>query len=151
MLDVRSWHKCECRLVRKCLLFGVDRTYRGHREPDAFDPKRIFRKHRATIQAASTALRVYGISQHMIKSSLLRRGIDRQCLVSYSFFPSGGLQMGRLAGRVALVTGSGRGIGRSIALACAREGARVGLTSRTRQQLDDVAAKSRRPAAKRSC
>jgi len=26
--------------VRKCLLFGVDRTYRGHHEIDAFDPKR---------------------------------------------------------------------------------------------------------------
>jgi hypothetical protein len=26
--------------VRKCLLFGVDRTYRGDHETDAFDPKR---------------------------------------------------------------------------------------------------------------
>src|SRR5271156_4459099 len=25
--------------VRKCLLFGVDRTYRGHHETDANDPK----------------------------------------------------------------------------------------------------------------
>jgi hypothetical protein len=24
--------------VRKCLLFGVDRTYRGHHETDAFEP-----------------------------------------------------------------------------------------------------------------
>ncbi|WP_428659229.1 SDR family NAD(P)-dependent oxidoreductase [Reyranella sp.] len=48
--------------------------------------------------------------------------------------------MGRLTGRIALVTGSGRGIGRAIALAYAREGAHVGLTSRTGAQLDQVAA-----------
>jgi len=29
--------------ARKCLLSGVDRTYRRHHETDAFDPKRTWR------------------------------------------------------------------------------------------------------------
>ncbi len=44
-----------------------------------------------------------------------------------------------ISGRVALVTGAGRGIGRSISLALAAAGARVFLTSRTASQLDDTA------------
>ena len=47
--------------------------------------------------------------------------------------------MGRLDGRIALVTGSGRGIGRAIALALAREGADVALTSRNRDEFEAVA------------
>ena len=39
---------------------------------------------------------------------------------------------GRLAGRRVVVTGGSRGIGRAIALECAREGARVGVTWATR-------------------
>lgn len=45
---------------------------------------------------------------------------------------------GRLEGKRALVTGGGRGIGRAIALAYAGEGARVLVTARSSDQLDEV-------------
>jgi 3-oxoacyl-[acyl-carrier protein] reductase len=41
-----------------------------------------------------------------------------------------------LKGKNIVITGSGRGIGKSVAIACAKEGANVGLTSRTIEELN---------------
>ncbi|SNS27881.1 SDR family oxidoreductase [Actinomadura mexicana] len=46
----------------------------------------------------------------------------------------------RIDGRVAVVTGAGRGIGAATAVALAQAGADVVISSRTREQLDEVAA-----------
>ena len=46
--------------------------------------------------------------------------------------------MGKLTGRVAWVTGGGRGIGRAIALALAADGAAVAVSSRTPAELEGV-------------
>jgi NAD(P)-dependent dehydrogenase (short-subunit alcohol dehydrogenase family) len=46
--------------------------------------------------------------------------------------------MGRLEGKIAVITGAGRGIGRAITLRYAREGATVVISSRTAAELDAV-------------
>lgn len=43
-------------------------------------------------------------------------------------------------GKTALVTGAGKGIGKAIALALAKEGVHVGLVARTSADLEEVAA-----------
>ena len=47
----------------------------------------------------------------------------------------------RLQDKVGVVTREGRGIGRAIALACAREGAKV-VIARTTHEIESVAAES---------
>jgi len=46
----------------------------------------------------------------------------------------------KLEDKVAIITGAGRGLGRSVALAMSREGARVTIMSRTIKELETVAA-----------
>jgi 3-oxoacyl-[acyl-carrier protein] reductase len=43
-----------------------------------------------------------------------------------------------LSGKNIIITGSGRGIGRAIAIACAKEGANIGLTSRSIEELNST-------------
>ena len=51
----------------------------------------------------------------------------------------------RLANQRVLVTGSGRGIGRAIALVCNKEGARVAITSRTISELEETKSMAANP------
>jgi NAD(P)-dependent dehydrogenase (short-subunit alcohol dehydrogenase family) len=52
--------------------------------------------------------------------------------------------VGKLAGKVALVTGAGQGVGQGIAYALAREGASVAVAGRTVAKVEETAAEIRR-------
>lgn len=49
----------------------------------------------------------------------------------------------KLKNKVVLVTGGGRGIGRAVALACARQGAGVAICARTKTEIDQTVAELR--------
>jgi NADP-dependent 3-hydroxy acid dehydrogenase YdfG len=53
---------------------------------------------------------------------------------------NGGFEMDVLAGKVAIVTGASSGIGHATAKLFAREGARVVVTARRRDRLDELVA-----------
>jgi 3-oxoacyl-[acyl-carrier protein] reductase len=52
----------------------------------------------------------------------------------------GGEEGGKLAGKVVLITGGGRGIGQAVAMHCAREGAHVGICARTAAEVKTAVA-----------
>jgi NAD(P)-dependent dehydrogenase (short-subunit alcohol dehydrogenase family) len=54
---------------------------------------------------------------------------------------------GALSGRLAIITGGGRGIGEAIALQFAKAGACLALAARTRAELDQVARQCRAEGA----
>jgi NAD(P)-dependent dehydrogenase (short-subunit alcohol dehydrogenase family) len=55
--------------------------------------------------------------------------------------------MPELEGKIALITGAGRGIGRAVALAYAREGAKLSLAARSTSELEETVDQCRKLGA----
>jgi len=85
------------------------------------------------LRRSMPVLEAAGSLQRATEHGLGPSGLSRGC-VRHS------RDMGILEGKVAIVTGAGRGIGRAIALEYAAEGARVVVASRTASTVDEVVA-----------
>lgn len=90
---------------------------------------------RLTHQPAATPATITGAA----RSSMRRKGIDRTIPSTRDAGYPAPVDLG-LDGKAALVTGASSGIGRAIAGALAAEGARVAVTSRTRERIEAAAA-----------
>src|SRR5687768_12090873 len=98
------------------------------RPPRADEPER-----------AQVAVRGDGRRDHLGRAADPGAGGGRRRLPGEAHRGRAGVNLG-IDGRVALVMGASRGIGRGIATALAREGARVAVSARSAAELEELAA-----------